>query len=662
MLRARVAGTWVTAYWGEAPSDPAINMGAVPASGTWTRLDLLLRDPFAAGDPIVSDVELSYTDGQVWFDRIGRTADCVTPVAQQPSITNDDDVLIDDDVAAPVTFENRSNGPLMWSSRQMASGTRSLVHPDRGQGTYVTGIAGLAQPLVAGAKLRFHVLGDTCSAPVRQIHLRITSTTGSRTVSWGELLWDSDATTVNMGAVPARGSWTQLEIPLDTLGLSGGTLTRIDVAHVDGRVWFDRFAVWPLTRARLTSFASDNEQTVAPGTTVTWTATATGTVYPLQFRFDRKNDLGTWMTVQNYSSVNTYTWTPAAADAGSNAVRVSVRNSGSLADFEDTATLPLRVLSDDGGRLLGPDAVPVSLSISATPIANAPTSIIRRHSLYTPELQLLAETEITSASKPPIEYEYVWFGGQPLAQITSTGDIHWYFNDHLGTPILQADATASILWRADYDPYGTVFSYRTGADKYQPLRFPGQENDGTTELSYNVFRWYRAGWGRYTQADPLGLNGGFNHFAYVLGNPNSVADPLGTEPKFPQFPPSTTDDCSMAEWKYCEGKCGSKAVLGCYVTVTHKLKTVKGFPQFKMVRTVNCNCKDDDACEKSWPDKLYDWWKSFGKPPAKPAIPLIPPPVLPLVPVPKGIPGLPLPLPNPCMLNPSLCGDGNGIA
>lgn len=25
-----------------------------------------------------------------------------------------------------------------------------------------------------------------------------------------------------------------------------------------------------------------------------------------------------------------------------------------------------------------------------------------------------------------------------------------------------------------------------------------------TEENYNVFRWYRAGWGRYTQADPLG--------------------------------------------------------------------------------------------------------------------------------------------------------------
>lgn len=31
------------------------------------------------------------------------------------------------------------------------------------------------------------------------------------------------------------------------------------------------------------------------------------------------------------------------------------------------------------------------------------------------------------------------------------------------------------------------------------------------EENYNVFRWYRAGWGRYTQADPIGV-GGHGHW------------------------------------------------------------------------------------------------------------------------------------------------------
>jgi hypothetical protein len=183
---------------------------------------------------------------------------------------------------------------------------------------------------------------------------------------------------------------------------------------------------------------------------------------------------------------------------------------------------------------------------------------------------------------------------------------------------------------------------------------------GGAEENSNIFRWYRAGWGRYTQADPAGLAAGLNLYAYGLGNPNSLVDPLGAEPKFPQFPPSTTDDCWPAEWKYCEGKCGSRPVVGCYVMITHKLKTVKGFPQFGIQRTVNRNCKEDD-CEKSWPDKLSDWWKEFTNPNEPPLPPFVPIP--PKLPTPKPvIPGLPPFFINPCMLNPSLCDDGTGIA
>jgi RHS repeat-associated protein len=182
--------------------------------------------------------------------------------------------------------------------------------------------------------------------------------------------------------------------------------------------------------------------------------------------------------------------------------------------------------------------------------------VARRHSLYSPELHLLAETAIATATSPAIEYEYVWFAGQPLAQISSTGAIDWYFNDHLGTPILQTDAEANLTWRVEYDPYGTVFATRTGADKHQPLRFPGQENDGSAELSYNIFRWYRSSFGRYTSPDPVTLgmlSGGtppgeygisffgqrrlgamrmmypeWDHtYGYVAGNPLRAGDPKG---------------------------------------------------------------------------------------------------------------------------------------
>jgi RHS repeat-associated protein len=167
---------------------------------------------------------------------------------------------------------------------------------------------------------------------------------------------------------------------------------------------------------------------------------------------------------------------------------------------------------------------------SAAPLTTTSTTPLRRYSLYTPELQLMAETELTTSATPAIAYEYLWFAGQPVAQIeTATNTVHYYFNDHLGTPILTTDATGTVDWRIEREPYGEPYAIRTGADRHQPLSFPGQEDDVEGERSYNVFRWYRSGWGRYTQADPIGFRGSENLFSYAEASPNNLIDPEGLE-------------------------------------------------------------------------------------------------------------------------------------
>jgi RHS repeat-associated protein len=170
-----------------------------------------------------------------------------------------------------------------------------------------------------------------------------------------------------------------------------------------------------------------------------------------------------------------------------------------------------------------------SATVASSSVLSSDTEPIptTRSFLYTPELNLLAETAVAVSNPETIAYEYLWFAGQPIAQITAaTNEIAWYFNDHLGTPILQTDATGTVIWRIEREPYGRTFATRTGATRHQPLAFPGQEEQGG-ETAYNIFRWYRAGWGRYTQADPIALSGGMNLFGYANSSPTNFFDQSG---------------------------------------------------------------------------------------------------------------------------------------
>jgi RHS repeat-associated protein len=196
----------------------------------------------------------------------------------------------------------------------------------------------------------------------------------------------------------------------------------------------------------------------------------------------------------------------------------------------------------DGAGLFPQAASPVAATAStaAAELFSAFTAVAagsRQYFLYAPEMHLLAESELTTAPRPGIANEYIWFNDHPLAQIDVLGMVSWTFTDHLGTPILQTSAQQGVVWRAEYEPFGSIFALRS-YDRHQPLRLPGQEAEqlglganGVTERSYNINRWYRAGWGRYGQADPLGLRVVTNLYDYAMGNPLYYVDLLGLRVK-----------------------------------------------------------------------------------------------------------------------------------
>ena len=183
---------------------------------------------------------------------------------------------------------------------------------------------------------------------------------------------------------------------------------------------------------------------------------------------------------------------------------------------------------------------------------------INRNYIFDAEGRLMAEHDAATGA---VVREYIWIDDMPVAMVQypgSTSPATYYIHTgQVGEPLMMTDASKAIVWNNVMDPYGTATPLGTDTVSLD-LRYPGQWlQPETGGLAQNWFRDYDASIGRYAQVDPLGIQGGFNAYAYALSNPVNGVDRAGlaANDNFPSFPPRKA---------FCEPSC-ENAVVNCYL-------------------------------------------------------------------------------------------------
>ncbi len=134
-------------------------------------------------------------------------------------------------------------------------------------------------------------------------------------------------------------------------------------------------------------------------------------------------------------------------------------------------------------------------------------------------------------------------GGQLVAeystQQSTTPQVSYLTQDHLGSPRIITDNTGKVIARKDFNAFGdeTNSTQRTTALGYKPEEirqdYTGYQKDDESGLEFAQARYYNNKHGRFTSVDPLVASANvkdpqtFNRYTYALNSPYKFTDPLG---------------------------------------------------------------------------------------------------------------------------------------
>ena len=144
----------------------------------------------------------------------------------------------------------------------------------------------------------------------------------------------------------------------------------------------------------------------------------------------------------------------------------------------------------------------------------------------------LAETDLSGNTAN----EYIFFAGERIARRDGSGNVYYYFSDHLGSSraiaVGNGGNAGTLCFDADFYPFGGHRPAYVDTCS-QNYKFAGMERVSETGNDHTFFRYYASNLGRWLSPDPVAGSiynpQSLNRYAYVLNNPMNFIDPLGLD-------------------------------------------------------------------------------------------------------------------------------------
>ncbi|MBI3933318.1 MAG: hypothetical protein HY316_01415 [Acidobacteria bacterium] len=140
---------------------------------------------------------------------------------------------------------------------------------------------------------------------------------------------------------------------------------------------------------------------------------------------------------------------------------------------------------------------------------------------------------IPNDSSGTVLSEYIYFNGRRIARRdVSTGNVYYFITDHIGNARVVTNATGGVVEESDFLPFGTENVITSTLDNN--YKFIGMERDfeGTAALDHTLYRQYAPNLARWVSPDPVHGSPenpqSWNRYPYVLNDPMTLVDPLGT--------------------------------------------------------------------------------------------------------------------------------------